>query len=84
MKLLLVFLICNSGLEVLISIEEKFNKYKNDLFSYGSRELDRNLMGIDENNRINASISSYLHLLSGYFELSAALKTLEYLIRRYK
>ncbi|XP_075111294.1 uncharacterized protein At3g06530 isoform X2 [Nicotiana tabacum] len=73
-----------SGLEVLISIEEKFNKYKNDLFSYGSRELDRNLMGIDENNRINASISSYLHLLSGYFELSAALKTLEYLIRRYK
>lgn len=73
-----------SGLEVLISIEERFNKYKNDLFSYGSRELDRELMGIEENNRINASIYSYLQLLSGYFELSAALKTLEYLIRRYK
>ncbi|MCD7468760.1 hypothetical protein HAX54_007198 [Datura stramonium] len=73
-----------SGLEVLISIEGRFKKYKNDLFSYGSRELDRDLMGIDENNRINASIYSYLQLLSGYFELSAALKTLEYLIRRYK
>ncbi|CAN4080724.1 unnamed protein product [Withania somnifera] len=73
-----------SGLEVLISIEERFNKYKNDLFSYGSRELDRELLGIEENNRINASICSYLQLLSGYFELSASLKTLEYLIRRYK
>lgn len=73
-----------SGLEVLISMEERFKKYKNDLFSYGSRELDRELMGIEENNRINASICSYLQLLSGYFELSAALKTLEYLIRRYK
>ncbi|PHT52471.1 hypothetical protein CQW23_06933 [Capsicum baccatum] len=73
-----------SGLEVLISIEARFNKYKNDLFSYGSRELDRDLMGIEENKRINASIYSYLQLLSGYFELSAALKTLEYLIRRYK
>ncbi|XP_059305010.1 uncharacterized protein At3g06530 isoform X2 [Lycium ferocissimum] len=73
-----------SGLEVLTSKEERFNKYKNDLFSYGSRELDRDLMGIEENKRINASIYSYLQLLSGYFELTAALKTLEYLIRRYK
>ncbi|XP_049395714.1 uncharacterized protein At3g06530 [Solanum stenotomum] len=76
--------IAQSGLEVLISIEERFKKYKSDLFSYGSRELDRELMGIEENKRINASIYSYLQLLSGYFELSAALKTLEYLIRRYK
>lgn len=76
--------IAQSGLEVLISIEERFKKYKSDLFSYGSRELDRELIGIEENKRINASIYSYLQLLSGYFELSAALKTLEYLIRRYK
>nr|XP_010318175.1 uncharacterized protein At3g06530 isoform X1 [Solanum lycopersicum] len=76
--------IAQSGLEVLINIEERFKKYKSDLFSYGSRELDRELMGIEENKRINASIYSYLQLLSGYFELSASLKTLEYLIRRYK
>ncbi|XP_015069856.1 uncharacterized protein At3g06530 [Solanum pennellii] len=76
--------IAQSGLEVLVSIEERFKKYKSDLFSYGSRELDRELMGIEENKRINASIYSYLQLLSGYFELSASLKTLEYLIRRYK
>ena len=73
-----------SGLEVLISTDERFRNYKNDLFSHKSRELDRELMGIEENNRINASISSYLRLLSGHFQLPSSLKTLEYLIRRYK
>ncbi|KAL8520276.1 hypothetical protein ACS0TY_010994 [Phlomoides rotata] len=73
-----------SGLEVLINTEERFRNYKNDLFSYQSKELDRELVGQEENKRINASISSYLRLLSGYLESHSALKTLEYLIRRYK
>ncbi|GLT39857.1 hypothetical protein SLA2020_140240 [Shorea laevis] len=73
-----------SGLEVLIGVDDRFRNYKNDLFSDKSKELDRELMGIDDNNRINASISSYLRLLSGHLLLLASLRTLEYLIRRYK
>ncbi|XP_057972834.1 uncharacterized protein At3g06530 [Malania oleifera] len=73
-----------SGLEVLLGIDVHFRNYKNDLFSHKSRELDRELMGIEENNRINGSISSYLRLLSGHLQLPSALKTLEYLIRKYK
>ncbi|KAI9081384.1 hypothetical protein K1719_036647 [Acacia pycnantha] len=72
------------GLEVLISSDERFQNYKNELFSHRSKELDRELMGMEENNQINVSISSYLRLLSGFFLLPSALKTLEYLIRRYK
>nr|GMD68865.1 uncharacterized protein At3g06530 isoform X1 [Ipomoea batatas] len=73
-----------SGLDSLINTDERFGNYKNDLFSHKSRDLDRELMGIEENNRINASINSYLWLLSGYLELRSAMLTLEYLIRRYK
>ncbi|XP_059627802.1 uncharacterized protein At3g06530 [Cornus florida] len=73
-----------SGLEVLIGMDGRYRNYKDDLFSHKSRELDRELMGIEENNRINVSISSYLRLLSGHFQVPSALKTLEYLIRRYK
>lgn len=73
-----------SGLEVLTSTDERFRIYKNDLFSHKSRELDRELMNIEENKGINVTICSYLHLLSSYFQHSSALKTLEYLIRRYK
>ncbi|XP_068328989.1 uncharacterized protein At3g06530-like [Pyrus communis] len=79
-----IFSIALQGLEVLVSVDERFRIYKNDLFSQKSKDLDRELMGIEDNNRINASISSYLRLLSGHFELSSSIKTLEYLIRRYK
>lgn len=73
-----------SGLDVLISVDERFRNYRNDLFSHKSREMDRELMGIEENNRINATISSYLRLISIHFQLPSSIKTLEYLIRRYK
>ncbi|XP_024990164.1 uncharacterized protein At3g06530 isoform X2 [Cynara cardunculus var. scolymus] len=79
-----IFSLALSGLEVLVSLDERFGNYKNDLFTHKSRELDRELLGIEDNNHINASISSYLRLLSGHFMLPSALRTLEYLIRRYK
>ncbi|XP_020540628.2 uncharacterized protein At3g06530 isoform X2 [Jatropha curcas] len=73
-----------SGLEAIVSVDERFEKYKNDLFSHKSKELNRELMREDENNRINATIGSFLRLLSGHLQLPASHKTLEYLIRRYK
>ncbi|KAB1204141.1 hypothetical protein CJ030_MR8G004038 [Morella rubra] len=79
-----ILAIALQGLEVLISTDERFRNYKNDLFSHKSRELDRDLMSIEENNLIDASISSYLRLLSGYLQLPPSQRTLEYLIRRYK
>ncbi|RDX79717.1 hypothetical protein CR513_39830, partial [Mucuna pruriens] len=79
-----IFSIALQGLEVLIDTDERFRNYKNDLFSHRSKELDRELMGIEQNSQLNVSIASYLRLLSGYFLLPSALKTLEYLIRRHK
>ncbi|XP_076957841.1 uncharacterized protein At3g06530-like [Bidens hawaiensis] len=79
-----LFNLALSGLEALVSQDERFGNYKNDVFAHKSKDLDRELMGIEENNQINASVSSYLRLLSGYFLLPSALRTLEYLIRRYK
>ncbi|KAI6696158.1 hypothetical protein NL676_016277, partial [Syzygium grande] len=73
-----------SGLEVLVNTDQRFRNYKNDLFSHKSKELDRELMNPEENERINASIASFLRLLSGYLQLVSSLRTLEYLIRRYK
>ncbi|XP_065871790.1 uncharacterized protein At3g06530 [Euphorbia lathyris] len=73
-----------SGLEVLMSVDERFGNYSNDLFSHKSKDMNRELMRPEENNRIDATISSYLRLLSGHLQLPASHKTLEYLIRRYK
>ncbi|KAL8153527.1 hypothetical protein V2J09_011287 [Rumex salicifolius] len=79
-----IYSIAVSGLESLVSVDAHFEAYKNDLFSHQSKGLDRELMNIEENNRINLTINSYLRLISGHLRLPAAFKTLEYLIRRYK
>lgn len=73
-----------SGLDVLVNEDVRFRNYKNDLFSLKSKELDRELLTKDENDRVNVSVSSYLRLLSGHLQHPASLSTLEYLIRRYK
>ncbi|RWW52338.1 hypothetical protein BHE74_00041247, partial [Ensete ventricosum] len=71
------------GLEVLIELDSRFRSYKDSLFSQTSLELNREKMVPKEEEKVNRSICSYLRLLSGYLHLHAALKTLEYLIRRY-
>ncbi|URD79238.1 U3 small nucleolar RNA-associated protein 10 [Musa troglodytarum] len=78
-----IFPIALSGLEVLIELDTRFRSYKDSLFSQTSLELNREKMVPKEEEKVNRSICSYLRLLSGYLQLHAALKTLEYLIRRY-
>lgn len=72
-----------SGLEHLTGVDERFARYGNTLFSQTSLEVNREQQTPKENDKLNKSISSYLRLLAGYLQLPAALKTLEYLIRRY-
>ncbi|KAI3994953.1 hypothetical protein MKX01_038236 [Papaver californicum] len=78
-----LYSIAISSLDVLVKSDVRFGAYKNSLFSYKSRELNRGLQGRVENEEINVSISSYLRLLSGYLLVDSALHTLEYLVRRY-
>ncbi|XP_039121366.1 uncharacterized protein At3g06530-like [Dioscorea cayenensis subsp. rotundata] len=73
-----------SGLDVLNELDSRFGKYRNTLFSHTSLEVDREKMVPKEEEKLNISIRSYLRLLSGHLQTPAALKTLEYLIRRYK
>ncbi|XBI94094.1 hypothetical protein VPH35_030803 [Triticum aestivum] len=72
-----------SGLEHLTGVDERFARYSSTLFSQTSLEVNREQQTQKENDKLNKSISSYLGLLAGYLQLPAALKTLEYLIRRY-
>ncbi|CAL5015590.1 unnamed protein product [Urochloa decumbens] len=72
-----------SGLEHLASVDGRFTRYNSTLFRETSLEVNREQLTPKENDKLNKSISSYLRLLAGYLHLPSALKTLEYLIRRY-
>ena len=71
-------------MEALAELDDRFGRYKDTLFCQTSLELDRGKMVQKEADKLNRSVCSYLRLLSGNFELPAALKTVEYLIRRYE
>lgn len=74
---------CN-GLEELVTLDNSFERFTNDLFSTGWMELDREHSTLDVNENINALVSDFCRTLSPYFALRAAHKTLEWLIRRFK
>lgn len=65
-------------------IDPRFQSYRKTLFSQSTQTLDRDQQTAEINAKLDASIAGFCHLLSSYFLLPAAFKTLEYLIRRFK
>jgi U3 small nucleolar RNA-associated protein 10 len=68
----------------LCRIDPRFQSYRKTLFSQSTQTLDRDQQTAEINAKLDASIGGFCHLLSSYFLLPAAFKTLEYLIRRFK
>ncbi|KAH0456236.1 hypothetical protein IEQ34_014143 [Dendrobium chrysotoxum] len=76
--------LAQSGLDALIKVDDRFTSYMSTLFSHATLEIDREKMTAKEEEKLNKSICSYLQLLAGQLHLPSALRTLEYLIRRYQ
>mmetsp|Transcript_3362 Transcript_3362/g.7871 ORF Transcript_3362/g.7871 Transcript_3362/m.7871 type:complete len:461 (-) Transcript_3362:20-1402(-) len=72
------------GFTELVRLDGRFEAYSRTLFSRNASEVNRELLDKEANVKMDASITGYLRLLSGFFLTAAATKTLEYLIRRYK
>ena len=72
------------GLQDLIKLDARFQQYEQTLFSFASKDINRDLQTRSENAQLDISVNSYLQLLSPYFMLRPAHKTLEYLIRKYR
>ena len=62
----------------------RFQAYSTTLFSPSTLTLDRDQLTHEELTALNKSISGFLRLLSPYFLSPGALKTVEYLLRKYR
>lgn len=71
-----------SGLNELIEINNVFEEFRNSLFDETSKTFERTVETFDVNCKLNAVIKRFLYLLSPYFLLKPAQKTLEWLIVR--
>eukprot|EP00898_Chlorokybus_atmophyticus_P004657 jgi/Chlat1/5192/Chrsp33S05163 len=72
-----------SGLDELCEMDPRFEVFRSTLFSAAGKELDRQMEVKEVNEQLDKSLHAFLRLLSNYFLLSPAHKTLEFLIRRY-
>ncbi|KAI9005428.1 hypothetical protein CLU79DRAFT_841105 [Phycomyces nitens] len=79
-----IYSIAYNGIMELTILDSKFAAYENTIFSEAMKSVDRVLQTAEENEKLNASIKSFLQNLSPYFLLKPAGKVLEYLIRRFR
>ncbi|RCI06452.1 HEAT repeat-containing protein 1 [Rhizopus stolonifer] len=79
-----IYSIAYNGIMELVILDEKFAAFEKTLFSEKMKSVDRVLQTKEENEKLDASINSFLSQLSPYFLLKPSGKVLEYLIRRFR
>ncbi|KAF7728274.1 HEAT repeat-containing protein 1 [Apophysomyces ossiformis] len=78
-----IYSIAYNGIMELVIMNDKFSAFENTLFSESMKSVDRVLQTKQDNEKLDASINSFLQQLAPYFLLKPAGKVLEWLIRRF-
>ena len=79
-----ILTIAKDGLEELKAVEPAFSKFEIVLFGENTLEIHRATMTKQQNDSLNATLRTFLRLLSPYFMMKASHKCLEWLIRKYR
>ena len=79
-----VFSLGKTGLHELQEINDDFAKFEKTLFSDNVKMMERTQESKEFNQKLNKKIKEFLILLSPYFLIKPAQKTLEWLIRRFR
>lgn len=79
-----LFLICYEGFEELCRLDLRFTGFVSNIFSEQSKNEDRALMTAPQNAQLDAVIDQFLLLISERLLLRPALKSIEWLVRRFR
>ncbi|CAK7218578.1 snoRNA-binding rRNA-processing protein utp10 [Sporothrix bragantina] len=79
-----VYVICRDGFDELCQLDERFVPFGNTLFSELSQDEDRTMMDEAENKELDRKIESFLRLSGSKLRLLPAIKSIEWLIRRFR
>lgn len=71
------------GLDELVEVDSRFEKFHATLFSEASVSFDRNVQTKDIMTQVNANLEAFINLMGPYYHLNPALKAMEWLVRRY-
>jgi U3 small nucleolar RNA-associated protein 10 len=79
-----IYTLCHEGYEELCMIDGRFLEFQRNIFSEQSKEEDRTQMTAMQNVELDNLLESFLGLLGGRLRLNPALKTVEWLVRRFR
>ncbi|MCJ1314541.1 snoRNA-binding rRNA-processing protein utp10 [Agyrium rufum] len=79
-----LFQICYEGFLELRQIDGRYASFAHNLFSEGSKSQDRRQMTKAENEELDLVIEAFLCLVSSRLSLRPAIKSVEWLIRRFQ
>lgn len=79
-----VFAICSEGFDELCQLDERFVPFADTLFNELSQDEDRTQMTEAENAALDKKIEAFLRLAGAKLRLMPAIKSIEWLVRRFR
>jgi U3 small nucleolar RNA-associated protein 10 len=75
---------CLQGFEELCQLDNRFLHFQSTLFSDESQNQDRTQLTASENEELDRRVDAFLRLVGSRLRLMPAIKSVEWLIRRFK
>ena len=79
-----IYQICLEGFQDLCQLDQRFLDFQRNIFNPQSKDQDRVQMTAHENEALDSVLEQFLSLVGSRLLLRPAVKTLEWLIRRFK
>ena len=75
---------CSQGFEELCQLDDRFVRFGSTIFSEESQTQDRTQLSQVENAELNKHVEAFLRLVGSRLRLMPAIKSVEWLIRRFR
>lgn len=79
-----LYTICFSGFEELCQLDNRFLRFQTTIFSEDSQSQDRSQLTTAENEELDRQVEAFLRLSGSKLRLMPAIKSIEWLIRRFR
>ena len=79
-----IYQICFEGFKDLCLLDPRFSEFERSLFSAQSKTQDRTQLTKEQNKELDSVIEAYLALVGARLLLKPAIKSVEWLVRRFR
>ncbi len=79
-----LYQLCIEGFEELCLIDRRFHIFTRSIFGEQSKREERSQMTAEQNEKLDGIINHFLYLVGARLLLKPALKTVEWLVRRFR